>query len=182
MKHQPSNLNNINTNHLSDDQCIIALIDINDLGDQEKQHVTICKHCQSQIKQLEMNLNTMTQKILSTVPPSNVLFRMDLKSNLTQRVKHIFSFQSALQLKPLFLLITLCLVMTTVWFNPLYDNVDNNTVSIEASANELAELTDMYYMEMYPMPSFYMDLTGPDAEYFDSEFMEYVDPSNNDGS
>ncbi|MBW1641505.1 MAG: hypothetical protein JRJ39_05795 [Deltaproteobacteria bacterium] len=162
--------------HLNDDQIICAIVEASDLPDTVRKHLAGCPQCRMAVEQFEEELSTLGKLAHHFSPKPETQITLPVEKT-TQSIfsawKWQFSFGAAF---------SAVLVFVMVWWAGTTNTAINggpNNLSGELFEDEEL-MTEISSLSENALPKFYLDITGePDPETED-DFMEFVNPSNED--
>lgn len=165
-----------NDQHLNDDQIAQAVVDAQDLPIPLRKHLSECPHCGLAVEQFQKDLSSIGKLAnqFSPEPKRRIALPVEKEtaSFLGSR-KWQISFGTA---------VSAVIVFLMIWWsgmtNPSLNGVSNDR------AEELWEdetlMTEISSISNNALPQLYMDITGDFDSEMEDEFMEFINPSDDD--
>ena len=164
--------------HLNDDQLIITIVEADDLPSGVREHLDSCHQCRLAVQQFENELSILGEAARQFSPTPKHRMTLPVERQ-TQKVfgswKWRVSFGAAF---------SAVLVFVILWWSGLTNTTINGGVN--SLSGELWEdedlMTEISRLSENPLPQLYMEITGDTDPEFQDDFMEFVDPLNEDTS
>jgi len=169
-------MKNGNTNHLTNDQLLWALVDTDDLSSAARGHLSECPRCRSEKTRLEEELGGMRRMAEQTLPSAIRPVKLPIETPRGWRrlsVKWVAAASIAASATALVLIL---------WVAGILQPRSETPVAVIAREQAAAVklMTDVNRLVENPLPPVYLKITGETSAGLDEEFFRFLIPQEND--
>lgn len=171
-------MNLIKNSHLSEDQLIRAVVDPGDLTAVASDHLTACPKCRQALHRFEEELSTLG-KLAGHYSPEP---KRNITLPVVKPVRSIFrSWKWRIALSAAF---SAALIIVVVWWSGMThtaSKMNSGGLSEELWEDEQM-MTEISMLSENALPPLYMDIAGEPDPGTTEDFMEFIDPMQENNS
>ena len=158
-----------NETHLNEESISLAVIDEEELGHEERQHLITCRICKTKVKQIKDELKGFGKNVLSSVPPSQK--RVFLPPEEPAPASHKSSWLPTFGVTAMAGLVLFFYFLSMESMSPRLTTYQSTEILLE-DENLMKEISEMVEN---PFSETLYEITG-DNGAFDEDFLQFMVP------
>jgi hypothetical protein len=165
-----------NTQHLSEDQLIRAVVDAADLPDAARNHLSGCRECLNSKTSFELDLQHLGQKAEQFAPKPQRRLILPAAPD-KNRIRNLFEWPKLAAAAA-----TVAAVFILVWGTHMVRNTagpgPGNLTAAMLEAEQL--MTEVNTLVDNALPPFYVEISSPENSSSDEDFYRFLIPNTED--
>jgi len=173
-------MNTLKNNHLNEDHILTAMVDENDLPVMVREHLADCPQCRRAVDQFDEELSMLGHLAKEFSPTPEQPFSLPVEKERT-------AFRGAWKWKVSFgTAFSTLLILGVLWWSGMIMINPGPMKPEEVASSEMFEdeqlMTDISSLSENALPSLFMNISGEPDDETEDDFMEFVDPSDEEMS
>jgi hypothetical protein len=162
--------------HLNDDQIVTAVVEVSDLPESAQKHLASCHQCRLAVEKFGTELSNIGELARHFSPMSKQRIKLPVEKSTKPILgswKWQMSFGAAF---------SAILVVAMLWWSGMTPSLINGgpkSLSGELWEDE-ALMTEISSLTENALPQLYLDITGETDPEDEDDFMNFIDPLNED--
>ena len=158
--------------HLTRDQMVLAMVDLNDLPEDRRVHLQTCDQCRQILAEEQALLDRLGSQVRRHTPVPSRLVRIDHGMKRKRSIR--FGLPAGLG-TAVVAMMTIAIIWTTM--NGRVATLPGRDSGLDGVAEDSVFMEEVARLVENPLPDRYRNLIGVDATYLEGDFMAFIVPT-----